>query len=339
MNIKDANVIDNQLENTSTIYTTPSYMGGKLEPKKWNKSLLISRNLCYENLYINDCLQEEENEEESFEDNCYPNESYYEIKNGILIQKDSGKEMKTYIKAFYEVFIRKNEKIDLEDDSYLNKKRYFIENTVIPSESKNDMIIDDEKKRSTVDYYLKAFLSNYLNKYLFNEANKRLKKWLKENNYDYKIYKCNYLKNIGNSIERTLSQFLVKSFKETYSIYDDTKKEGTKNAKNNGKLFKKIEEDFKDPKQLKLLKDFKIFYESINEDLLIYYYQSEEFLTFKNKKRKNGKTIKDYDYEFSHALKRKRPSLLIPYGFITYAKSEPYCHNQRKKIKMNSIHK
>ena len=336
MNIEDPNVISNQLENTSTIYTTPSYMGGKLEPKKSYKSLLFSRTSCYENLYFNDLLQdEEENEEEVFEYNCQ-NESYYEIKDGILIQKDSGKEMKIYAKVFSEDNIRKKEEIDFDDNSFLNKKRYFNENIENQSESNND-VIDDKKKKKKVEDLLKAFKSNFLNKYLFNKANELLKNWLKENNYNYTIYKCNYEINIVRTTERNLRQFLLKSFKEIFSIYDPSKKEGIENSKKNGRLFEIIEEAFKDPKQLKLLEDFKKVYESFMEDLLKDYYHSEVFFAFKNKKTKEGKTIKDYDYEFSHAPKRKRPSLLTQYGFIDYAKSEPYCHNQRK-IKNNFIH-
>ena len=60
------------------------------------------------------------------------------------------------------------------------------------------------------------------------------------------------------------------------------------------------------------------------ESLLKDYYDSKEFESFKDKEK-----IKCYDYDFTHAPKRKHPSLLKLDGFIEYAKAEPYCHNTR----------
>ena len=58
-------------------------------------------------------------------------------------------------------------------------------------------------------------------------------------------------------------------------------------------------------------------------------YESGELQKFKNKKFKHGTSV-DYDIIFYKERKRHY-YLLEPYGFIRYAKSKPYCHNERKK--------
>lgn len=332
---------DNEIEN-STENCTPNDMIEILMPItsiKRNISQIKNDNLCFD-------IEKETDEKRvaSFEEiNSFSKENKNEIINGIFIGKNLREEIEEFSKAFN--FTNPENSLEFEE-KYLNQKRYFNEE---PKEIKTDSLIinkfksldeinDSKIQRSIVDYYLKAYIANFLNTFLFKESNKKLEFWLKQNNYKYKIYKCNYLKNIGNSIERTLSQFLSKTFKEIFINIDAKRKEGIGNQIKNGQLFEKIEEDFNNPRQLILLEDFKKLYESNMEDLLREYYESSEFESFSKKKLKNGKTIEDYDYIFSHAKKRKRPSLLSPYGFIEYAKAKPYCHNERrKKIKMNSI--
>ena len=255
----------------------------------------------------------------------------------LLTVNPKKKKEEFFADIFNDAFISKNNGINENDEdiSYLNKKRYFIDSI---SENKEGIIgisnDNSKSQRTTRDYYLKAFFSNFLNTYLFNRVNSYLDIPIFEN---CRIYKCDYIKNIGNSIERNLKQFLTKNIENTFTIYDETKPKGAEKLKNNIKVFEIIKEKFKDVEIEKELVDFqKFYYLSIEEHLKDYYY-SKEFEAFKNETRKNGKTIKDYDFEFSHAKKRKRPSLLIPYGFIDYAKSKPYCHNQRRKLKMNLI--
>ena len=177
-----------------------------------------------------------------------------------------------------------------------------------------------KKKRSNHDYYIKSFLSDFLNKYLFRELKDRSKKCefvtISKNS---KIYKCNCKKNVGNQIERTLGAFLEKTVVEIFYM-------------NNKELFDKIDIEFKNfPSPEKA--QFKKFIENNMEMLIKPYYHSKEFANFKNKVfKRTNRTVKDYDKEFSNERGRKY-SLLEPYKFIDYAKSEPYCHNQRKKNK------
>ena len=175
-----------------------------------------------------------------------------------------------------------------------------------------------KKKRSNHDNYIKSFLSNFLNKFLYKELNDRLKKCefttISKNS---KIYRCKYKKNVGNQIERTLGTFLKKTVVEIFYM-------------NNEELFDKIYSEFKNsPSPEKA--QFKKFIENNMEMLIKPYYHSKEFSNFKNKVfKRTNRTIKDYDKEFSNERGRKY-SLLDPYKFIDYAKSKPYCPKQRKK--------
>ena len=127
-----------------------------------------------------------------------------------------------------------------------------------------------KKKRSYHDYYIKSFLSDFLNKFLYRELNDRLKTCefvtISKNS---KIYKCNYKKNVGNQIERTLGAFLEKTVVEIFNM-------------NNKELFEKIYIEFKNsPSPEKA--HFKKFIENNMEMLINPYYHSKEFVNFKNK--------------------------------------------------------
>ena len=175
-----------------------------------------------------------------------------------------------------------------------------------------------KKKRSNHDYYIKSFLSDFLNKSLYKELNDRLKTCefitISKNS---KIYRCKYKKNIENQIERTLGTFLKKTVVEIFYM-------------NNEELFDKIYSEFKNsPSPEKA--QFKKFIENNMEMLIKPYYHSKEFSNYKNKVFKRSKrTIKDYDKEFSNERGRKY-SLLDPYKFIDYAESEPFCKKKKKK--------
>ena len=328
------NTIDKENDNNSTINFTESEIIGIIEPNIFQ--------INNDNPFVDIEKEFDEEKGSSSEENSYYSNSYKNtITNGILIEKNPRDEMIQFNKVFK---FKNNEKFsDSLEEKYLNQKRN------LPKEIKTDLLIidnsksinekkDSKSKETKPEHLRKAFISNFLNTFLFQESNKKLEKWLIENHLKYKIYKCNHLQNIGNSIERTQSEFLSKTFKEIFVNIDGEKKEGVGNQIKNKQLFAIIEKNFKNPRQLTLLEEFKKFYESNIEDLLKLYYNSKQFLIFKKKKLKNGKTIEENDYIFSHAKKRKRPSLLTLNGFIKYAKDKPYCHNKRRKIKMNSIH-
>ena len=305
------NTIDKENDNNSTINFTESEIIGIIEPNIFQ--------INNDNPFVDIEKEFDEEKGSSSEENSYYSNSYKNIiKNDILIEKNPRDEMIQFNKVFK---FKNNEKFsDSLEEKYLNQKRN------LPKEIKTDLLIidnsksinekkDSKSKETKPEHLRKAFISNFLNTFLFQESNKKLEKWLIENHLKYKIYKCNHLQNIGNSIERTQSEFLSKTFKEIFVNIDGEKKEGVGNQIKNKKLFEIIEENFKN-----------------------LYYNSKQFLIFKKKKLKNGKTIEENDYIFSHAKKRKRTSLLTLNGFIKYAKDKPYCHNKRRKIKMNSIH-
>ena len=185
------------------------------------------------------------------------------------------------------------------------------------------------KIRSKHDYLIKSFLSNSINTYSFGKLNKLVKK-LKLG----KIYKCDYIKNIKAN-ERHLRNLLEKTIEEIFSIYDEEAGKKDKKQKNK-KVFESFFESISDKIDLsedeeELLNLLKSTYE---EELKLYY-KSKEIEKFKNKKFKHG-TADDYDKEFYNERNRGY-YLLEPYGFIRYANSEPYCHNERKKNKINFI--
>lgn len=94
------------------------------------------------------------------------------------------------------------------------------------------------------------------------------------------------------------------------------------------RISNKIDLSEDEEKLLNLLK-------SIYEDQVKLYYESKEFEKFKNKKFKHGTPV-DYDKKF-YFQRNRHYYLLESNGFIRYAKSKPYCHNERKKININFI--
>ena len=207
----------------------------------------------------------------------------------------------------------------------LNKKRKRNKNSSPDKEktSRNSSIhkIKAKKKRSNHDYLIKRFLSSLLNKYIF----KKLRK--------FNIHKCNYKINIKPN-EKGLSALLIKTVKEVFTIYDKKASEGTSNQQKN----KTIIEEKINTLTLVEKEELKKLLDSYIEEQVIMFYKSPEFEELKKKVCKNGKTIKDLDEEFFKERKRGYYLLKIyenenekTNGFIKYANSKPYCHNERKK--------
>ena len=92
----------------------------------------------------------------------------------------------------------------------LNKKRNLTKNRRYSK----------KKKRSTHDYLIKKFLSNFLNKYIFNKLKK------------FGIHKCNYKINVKPN-ERGLLLLLKKTVEEVFTDYDTKEIEGNGNQKKN----------------------------------------------------------------------------------------------------------
>ena len=209
-------------------------------------------------------------------------------------------------------FIKKAENVVKNEEQYqknrLNQKRQ-------KKDSK-----ENKNVRSKHDYLIKSFLSNSINKYVFKKINKLFKK-----NKLGKMYKCSYVKIIKPN-ERHLSVLLEKSVKEIFSKYDEKASKECENQKSNKKLFEYIYNNvnlLEDGKEIVNLLD------STYEDQLKLYYESKEIEKFKTKDLKYG-TPADYDKDFYNERNRKY-YLLENYGFIKYAKSKPYCHNERQK--------
>ena len=145
----------------------------------------------------------------------------------------------------------------------------------------------------------------------------------------FNIHKCNYKINV-NPKEKGLSALLKKTVKEVFTFYDEKAFEGTSNQQKNKTI---IEEKMKTITVAEKEELTKILDSTIEEQLIMYY-NSPEIEELKKSKCKNGKTIKELDEEFFKERNRGY-YLLEPYestyGFIKYANSKPYCHNERKK--------
>lgn len=212
--------------------------------------------------------------------------------------------------------------ISVNDSSFQRNKINMIQKLTPKKKTK--------KKRSNRDKYIKAFLSNFFNQFLFKRGNNLFKRCKFEKLKTYKIYKCNYKKMILKQIERNLAELINKTYVQIFTDYDEKEKEGIKNQKHNKELFVQIYEELKILPYTPERQEFKNFIESPISKLIIDYYHSKEFNEFKKKVYKDGKTVQDYDNEFFKERGRNY-SLLEPYNFLRYANSKPYCHNQRKK--------
>ena len=134
------------------------------------------------------------------------------------------------------------------------------------------------KKRGAHDYYIKTFLSDLLNNFVLRKLNEKINncKFITIKK-DAQIKKCNYKKNIGEQIERTLEVFVKE--KTVEEIFYSTNKE----------LFddiKKEYENFQNPD----VEEFLNYIKRIMEPVIKEYYHSNELEEFKNKvtKKKKG---------------------------------------------------
>ena len=251
------------------------------------------------------------NVEEFFEEKVLENNESYsdELDQRYFIEKSIPQNS---VENVFQSQLNVNEEQFQKD--YLNEKRNKSQN--IESEK-------PKKKRSNHDYLIKSFLSDSINNYILNKMNNLVK-----NLGLGKIYKCNYNKNI-KAKESHLSSLLQNTIEEIFSIYDE--KENKEYAK--GKMNKKIFESFFEriSNKINLSEDKEKLFNllrSIYEDQVKLYYESKEIEKFKNKKLKHGTPV-DYDKKFYFETNR-RYYLLESDGFIRYAKSKPYCHNERK---------
>ena len=134
------------------------------------------------------------------------------------------------------------------------------------------------KKRGAHDYYIKTFLSDLLNNFVLRKLNEKINncKFITIKK-DAQIKKCNYKKNIGEQIERTLEVFVKE--KTVEEIFYSTNKE----------LFDDINkeyENFQNPD----VEEFLNYIKRIMEPVIKEYYHSNELEEFKNKvtKKKKG---------------------------------------------------
>ena len=83
--------------------------------------------------------------------------------------------------------------------------------------------------------------------------------------------------------------------------------------------------------------ELKELLESTIETYVEAYYKSSEIEDLKKKKDKYERTVKDLDEDFKkernrgYYLLEANENFSEKFGFIIYANSKPYCHNQRKK--------
>ena len=193
----------------------------------------------------------------------------------------------------------------------------FINKKIAPSKSEK---ADNKKsQRSTHDYLIKSFLSNFVNRYLFKKLNE-----LSKNCHLGKIYKSNYKINIKPN-EHKLSAFLEKTVKDIYTSFNNKKGKEYKYQEKNYNLAKEL---YKKVNISKNEEELKKCLDSTIEAQLILYYESDKLQEFKNKKLKHGTPV-DYDKNF-YKERNRHYYLLEPYGFIRYAKTKPYCHNERE---------
>lgn len=201
--------------------------------------------------------------------------------------------------------VNKNE--EQFDKDFINEKR---ERTQQKDPEKT------KKKRTLRDYLIKSFLSNFINVYLFKKINELLEKCKLG-----KICKCDYDMIIKPN-ESHLAILLEKTVEELFIIYKEKASKKCEKQKNK-KLFEFIDNKVnlsKNEEELVNLLKSKFEYQ------LKLYYKSKEIETFKTKKLKHGTPV-DYDKQF-YSERNRQYYLLEPYGFIRYAKSEPYCHNK-----------
>ena len=168
-----------------------------------------------------------------------------------------------------------NERImsKITDDSKQIQKNCFI-NKKRGCSSKRRKTKNKKSQRSVRDYLIKSFLSNFVNKYLFNKLNILSKKCSLG-----KIYKANYKSNIKPN-EHKLSPFLEKTVKDIFTFFDNKKEKEYKYQEENFNLAKELYNKVnlsKDEEELKKYLDSTI------ETQLKLYYESKELQKFKKK--------------------------------------------------------
>ena len=217
-------------------------------------------------------------------------------------------------KKNFEHICQINENSEHFQNNFINKKRElsFKEEKMNKNENK--------KPRSTHDYLIKSFLSNFINTFLFKKLNILSKKCGLG-----KIYKSNYKINIKPNETRLLS-LIQKTVKDIFTNYKINENKEYKNQKKNYNLVEILDSKMYLSKEEEELKQC---FDSTLEEQLKLYYESEDLEKFKNKKLKHGTPL-DYNKIF-YKERNRHYYLLEPYGFIRYAKSKPYCHNERKK--------
>ena len=193
-----------------------------------------------------------------------------------------------------------------------SKSKQFQNNSIIRRKREKEKTKKREKLRGKRDYLIKNFLSDCINNFLF----KKLKKLTIKCNLG-KLYQTNYKKNIELT-ERELLPLIKKTVYEIFTS-NSKNKEITVQFQN---LYNKINLSKDEEELINLLNS------SFKEQIELYYY-SEEIKLFKNKKYKTG-TPAEKD-ELFYKERNRHYYLLEPYGFIRYANSKPYCHNDRKK--------
>ena len=253
---------------------------------------LIKEGEAYKEVFGNVGL-ENMNDEESYEKK---NEEELQILYGIMgEEKENNKNLEF------------NESSGKINSSLLNKKR---KSSKEKEQNKDDNIEDQKVKKDKNENFILKFLTNSINVDLYRKVFDTLGKIIDVKKCDRKKIKAN---------EKYLSDLLDKTVEELFDL-----KSKLELIEENIKKFKINKEEEKKMKDLLKLK-FK--------EHLIHYYKSDTLKEFKKKKFKDGKTPEDYDKVFYAGRKGKERGyyLLEKEGFITYAKSQPYCKNERRK--------
>lgn len=263
------------------------------------------------------------------------NDSFNSEKNEKIKEKENEKEIE-YAQELLNIKIYPPDN-NISDDCNINEQKIY--NPLNKKRKINEIIRKDKGKilknssiqvkkllkkgRSTHDYLIKKFLSNFLNKFLF----KKLRR--------FGIHKCNYKIYIKPN-ENGLLPLLKKTIKEVFTYYTSDSIDGTSNQKKNEKLIKEFynKKNFPSSQEEEELKEL---LESTIETYVEAYYKSSEIEDLKKKKDKYERTVKDLDEDFKkernrgYYLLEANENFSEKFGFIIYANSKPYCHNQRKK--------
>ena len=189
----------------------------------------------------------------------------------------------------------------------------------------------DEKIIYRLDYYIKAFKTNFL-EFMLKLINEALESCNLTSSLGKRVFHIsNHRKYQGNSKEKDNKEFVLKTVKEVFTD-DDNKKEGTSRQNYNKILCNDLYEINGFPRNEEEQRLKNLLEITIKDALEIYYY-SDDFKEFSNLRK-----VKCYDAEFKKERNRNfsllqksdfKRNLIVKNGFLTLVECPFYCHNPK----------